>query len=41
MTKTAMMAARLGDITLCHPKNPKEEKDLYCNRNFADDAGFN
>jgi hypothetical protein len=36
-----MAAAKLGDISLCHPNNPKEEKDLYCNREFDTDPGLN
>jgi len=41
MAKTAMAAAKLGDITKCDPKNPSEVKNTYCNREFDDDPNLN
>jgi hypothetical protein len=41
MAKKAMAAAKLGDITKCDQKNPLEEKNAYCNKEFDTDPGLN
>jgi hypothetical protein len=41
MAKDALAANKMGDASLCDPKQPAAEKTKYCNKSFDTDPDLN